>query len=154
MKEITLEVLCAHLPHKTQIYNSEFNSYGFLKTGLVRKFETHGEFPKELKLLLRPLSTLDQPLKELDGKSAMEVICDKLNEAKFGWPEVYIEDDMSLDAAIFLVANGSGVSIRCVPDYYMVPMEAFEIIRSFLLSLHYDLFGLLEAGLALPLETK
>ena len=161
---LTLEILCAHMAYGlTSRYGQDGTNYPPIAIERFWRHGTTGEIwigpnasflgieLKEAKLLLRPMSDMDKPLEELGGKTTMQLIKESLEAAKFGWPEIYIEDTEAA-AGIYILRYSDSISIRCVPDYYMVPMEAFEIIRKTLLSLKYDLYGGIASGWALDLN--
>ena len=152
--ELTLEILGAYLPWKVQGISNHgtvfdldlFNSMG----GGVQKRDAYSFLNGQFKLLLRPMEDLTKPLPELEGKSTMEAICDKLNNLGYSWPKVKLEADFEVnEPGIYLHNYGNSIQVQCVPDYYMIPLEAFEAIRSLLLSLHFDIYGGIESGWAL-----
>lgn len=149
--KLTVQILCAYLPFEVKVKHAS-------RIGNIKKeaILTVSDLPwlrnqAYLKLLLRPLSSLDKPLEELGGVSVLDETKKRLEAQKYGWPTIYTHD-WEAESGIFILNYGNSISIRCVPDYYMVPLEAFEIIRETLLSLHFDLFNLIESGDALNLE--
>jgi hypothetical protein len=171
--KLTLQVLSAYLPWKVKAQYLDSENYEITTGELVRidtgvvngdgnedviitcgeqEFDPLDLIDCEFQLLLRPLSALTTPLKELDGKTPLQAVKSALWKERYGWPRIWtLAEYQEGKHGIVLHPTDSGISIRCVPDYYMITQSAFEIIRETLLSLHMDIFGLLDSGDALPL---
>lgn len=164
--KLTLQILSAYLPWHPQLYNSYFKSYGILKAGIVKKFETYGEMPAELKLLLRPLSDLTKEITH-NGETFVPLV--KLASIQFPEVEFTIEDERCfgrLNAGVVLefVIEGEipfykeyhnnifgQAKSEDYDDMFLANINPSEV-REKLLKWHFDLFNLLESGDALPLN--
>jgi hypothetical protein len=154
---LTLEILCAYLPHDTPVEHTSYYPEGGRKRivfieSISKECVTFSEgcdwyfddaLPEcHFKLLLRPMSDMDKPLEELGGKSTFRVINDMLPKG----------------AAFPIRTNNNWIGLMVFMPYVDCPQVSIdwptiEKIRSLLLSLKFDLHGGLESGWALDLNT-
>lgn len=138
MKQLTIGDLAPYLPYKLRIVDEEGESE-FL-SGLdigsnIAWTRRHCSYIGFIKPYLRPLSQLTQ---EIEHNGERVVTVDLLNQLSY--PETIAFRYRNGH----LLFNGDGSEW----NFLGVPMEALQL----LFSLHFDVFGLIDAGLALPIE--
>jgi len=126
---LTLPILCSYYPYRVNIVVSHRNQ----PDRITKLMLSYLHCTDGVKLLLRPMSDLDKPLEELGGKSMMNWLNDLIvHTFEVEGKETVTEEFLEL-----------------MKEYdWMLPEKA----RTKLLSLHFDIFGLLESGDALNLN--
>jgi len=148
MKELTIEMLCAMIPHGVKVRfkdpqrNMRFKRDGVFEDlrliginedyaiGSWPDFTTHGDARWEVKPLLRPLSQFgdSDDLRKVHEFIGIGKWCDAYDNYFHAW----FDDLSNIDK--------------------LVLQAPYEIFRYFLAN-HYDVFGLIKAGLAEPIPS-
>ena len=134
MERLTIKELAPYLPYGVKVCNGDDtfevtamnNRTVFFKGGLLDI--------KDIKPLLRPLSYLTEERQFGEYRSEIEEIikeaeqhCDAYDE----WLDIFIDD----------------------PDPSRILQSPYEVVQE-LIEKHFDVFGLIDSGLALPIEGK
>jgi len=141
ISKITLQVLSAYLPYKVQMVNITLDRKYKLGTNNIEQvWARYAEGETHNKPLLRPLSDLT---KEIEHNGERFVPIERLNELnnKSDHVQYFLDDENDL----LLKHTNNG--------YNVLALSIITDIQ-FLLSLHMDIFGLIDSGDALPLTDK
>lgn len=140
MKELTLEILLSHVAHGVKVRGKYKNETILRCHHFINDTNEFMGINSEAKLLLRPLSSLDKPLEELEGLSPIE------------WFEIGDDENNSIEydsGNIKLIKNLEGIAKN--PLCFQLEYFPYGVVRK-LLEWHFDVFGLIESGLAISLE--
>lgn len=169
IEKLELKHICGYLPHEVKcVYENDIcqlQAMSIDKICRIQKWDRDADFywvnNCDIKLLLLPLSALTEPLKDgsipiveigkmlgfnnltpcdVDGVTEYgwdEHICDDYQGYSFGWSEELMEFGVWYDNI-----DGSPISTHL----------NFDVIE-YLYSKHFDIYGLIDAGLAIDKRT-
>jgi hypothetical protein len=144
MEKLQLKHLAGYLPYELKIQNGkEFDIVtGVSKENVESIFRGTYEntsMIKDVKPILRPLSDLTKPI-TIDGITFV--------------PDTWIDDNIKTNVEIYKFLNGE-ISLDIETENYNQTIDLMDgyLIMQKLLEWHFDIYGLIDKGLAIDINT-